>query len=55
MRLHLAIGYVTAADKLAGRETAIFDEPDWNFAAARRAAALPAASKTGTQKKASGV
>jgi putative transposase len=34
-RLHSAIGYVTPADKLAGRETAIFAERDRKLAQAR--------------------
>jgi putative transposase len=34
-RLHSAIGYVTPADKLAGRETAIFAERDHKLEAAR--------------------
>lgn len=34
-RLHSAIGYVTPADKLAGRETAIFAERDRKLAEAR--------------------
>ncbi len=60
-RLHSAIGYVTPADKLAGREIAIFAERDRKLAAARerraarrRQAAQPAACDTGTQRKASG-
>jgi transposase InsO family protein len=35
VRLHSAIGYVTPADKLAGRETAIFAERDRKLEAAR--------------------
>jgi len=35
VRLHSAVGYVTPADKLAGRETAIFAERDRKLAAAR--------------------
>jgi transposase InsO family protein len=61
-RLHSAIGYVTPADKLAGRETTIFAERDRKLAAARerraarrREAALSAACDNGTQRKASGV
>jgi transposase InsO family protein len=60
-RLHSAIGYVTPADKLAGREAAIFAERDRKLALARqrraakrREAALAAACETGTQRKASG-
>jgi transposase InsO family protein len=60
-RLHSAIGYVTPADKLAGRETMIFAERDRKLvearerrAARRREAAPPAACETGTQRKASG-
>jgi len=34
-RLHSALGYVTPADKLAGREQAIFDERDRKLAEAR--------------------
>lgn len=34
-RLHNGIGYVTPADKLAGREQAIFDERDRKLAQAR--------------------
>ncbi len=34
-RLHSAIGYVTPADKLAGREKAIFDERDRKLEEAR--------------------
>ena len=46
VRLHGAIGYVTPADKLAGREAAIFTERDRKLATAReqrkaRRAALP--------------
>ena len=67
-RLHSAIGYVTPADRLAGRQQAIFDERDRKLAAARerRAArrqeltmsnahAPRIACETGTQRKASGV
>jgi hypothetical protein len=61
VRLHSAIGYVTPAAKLAGRETAIFAERDQKLALARerRAArrqksASSAACETGTQRKASG-
>jgi hypothetical protein len=60
-RLHSALGYVTPADKLAGREPAIFAERDRKLAQARarraakrREAALSAACETGTQRKASG-
>jgi len=35
-RLHSAIGYVTPADKLAGREQAIFDQRDRKLEAARQ-------------------
>ena len=35
VRLHSAIGYVTPADKLAGRETEIFAERDRKLAEAR--------------------
>ena len=35
VRLHGALGYVTPADKLAGRETAIFAERDRKLEAAR--------------------
>jgi transposase InsO family protein len=67
-RLHSAIGYVTPADRLAGRQQAIFDERDRKLAAARerRAArrneqtlrgehAQQIAGEKGTQRKASGV
>jgi hypothetical protein len=67
-RLHSAIGYVTPADRLAGRQDAIFVARDQKLAAARerRAArrkeqalgsqqALPLACEKGTQRKASGV
>lgn len=61
-RLHSAIGYVTPADKLAGREQMIFAERDRKLAAARerratrrREAALAVACATGTQRKASAV
>lgn len=60
-RLHSAIGYVTPADKLAGRETAIFAERDRKLALARerraarrREAMAKAACESGTQRKASG-
>lgn len=57
VRLHSAIGYVTPADKLAGREQAIFDARDDKLDAARqrrkqRRQTLRAAG-TGTQRKAS--
>jgi putative transposase len=44
VRLHSALGYVTPADKLAGREQAIYDERDRKLAQARerRAAARQA-------------
>ncbi|WP_410001675.1 hypothetical protein [Singulisphaera sp. GP187] len=35
VRLHSAIGYVTPADKLAGRDRAIFEERDRKLDAAR--------------------
>jgi transposase InsO family protein len=67
-RLHSAIGYVTPADRLAGRQQAIFDERDRKLAVARerRAArrqehavsnehASHLACEQGTQRKASGV
>jgi len=61
-RLHSALGYVTPADKLAGREAAIFAERDRKLALARegraarrREAACSAACDHGTQRKASGV
>jgi transposase InsO family protein len=60
-RLHSAIGYVTPADKLAGREAAIFAQRDRKLAEARerraarrREAAQSAACETGIQRKASG-
>lgn len=40
VRLHSAIGYVTPADKLAGREKEIWDERDRKLEAAREARAL---------------
>lgn len=39
-RLHSAIGYITPADKLAGREQAIWDERDRKLEAAREARRL---------------
>ena len=67
-RLHSAIGYVTPADRLAGRQAAIFAARDQKLAVARerRAArrkeqalrcphAQPNACENGTQRKASGV
>ncbi len=61
-RLHSALGYVTPADRLAGRHEAIFADRDRKLAEARerraakrREATRPAACETGTQKKASGV
>jgi putative transposase len=60
-RLHSAIGYVTPADKLAGRAPTIFAERDRKLALARerraarrREAVLSAACDNGTQRKASG-
>ena len=44
VRLHSAIGYVTPADKLAGREEAIWAERKWKLVEAearRRAARAP--------------
>ncbi len=35
VRLHSALGYVTPADKLAGREAAIFAQRDCKLEAAR--------------------
>jgi len=67
-RLHSALGYVTPADRLAGRQAAIFAARDQKLAAARqrRAArrnehalsnqhAQHIACENGTQRKASGV
>lgn len=61
-RLHSALGYVTPADRLAGRHLAIFDQRERKLAAARerratrrREAAVADASDNGTQRKASGV
>ena len=64
VRLHSAIGYVTPADKLAGREAAIFAERDRKLAAARERRAqqrqLAAAvnglspSTSGTEKRVEG-
>ena len=60
VRLHSAIGYVTPADKLAGREEVIFAQRDEKLAVARerravrrQEAALSAACEQGTQRKAS--
>jgi putative transposase len=60
-RLHSAIGYITPADKLAGRDEAIFAERDRKLAAARerratrrRESTPSAACESGTQRKASG-
>jgi transposase InsO family protein len=60
-RLRSAVGYVTPADKLAGREPAIFAERDRKLALARerraakrREAAATAACDHRTQRKASG-
>jgi len=60
-RLHSAIGYVPPADKLDGREQAIFAERDRKLAEARerratrrRESMLSAACESGTQRKASG-
>jgi putative transposase len=62
VRLHSAIGYVTPADKLAGREQSIFAARDEKLAAARNRRAaqrrqqpLASACEQGTQRKASGV
>lgn len=67
-RLHSAIGYVTPADRLAGRQTAIFAARDQKLAAARKRRAarrkeqslrsehiLHIACEKGTQREASGV
>jgi putative transposase len=61
-RLHSAIGYLTPADKLAGRESLIFAARDQKLAAARerraarrREAATSVACATEPQRKASGV
>ena len=67
-RLHSAIGYVTPADRLAGRQQAIFDERDRKLAAARERRAARRreqalnhadvqrhACENGTQREASGV
>jgi transposase InsO family protein len=67
-RLHSAIGYVTPADRLAGRQAAIFAARDQKLAAARERRAVrrkeqtqcykhaqPFACEKGTQRKASGV
>ena len=61
VRLHSAIGYVAPADKLAGREQAIFAARDRKLAAARerratrRCETAPStACENGTQRKASG-
>jgi putative transposase len=65
VRLHGALGYVTPADKLAGRASEIQAERDRKLEAARqdrcqrraacRASAPPTACASGTQRKASGV
>jgi len=48
VRLHSAIGYVTPADKMAGRERAIFAERDSKLDTARqRRRAARAASRAG--------
>jgi putative transposase len=67
-RLHSALGYVTPADRLAGRQQAIFAARDQKLAAARERRAArrreqashqehsqPHACENGTQRKASGV
>lgn len=61
VRLHSAIGYIPPADKLAGREQAIFAQRDQKLAAARerratrRCETAPStACENGTQRKASG-
>jgi hypothetical protein len=54
VRLHSAIGYITPADKLAGREKIIFEQRDRKLAEARdrramrRAGGTPAASACGS-------
>jgi transposase InsO family protein len=68
VRLHSAIGYVTPADRLAGRQAAIFAARDQKLAAARERRAAKRreqassqehaphhACENGTQRKASGV
>jgi transposase InsO family protein len=68
VRLHSAIGYVTPADRLAGRQDAVFAARDQKLAAARerraarrkeqasgREQAQHDACEKGTQRKASGV
>jgi putative transposase len=62
VRLHSAIGYVTPADKLAGREQTIFAERDRKLTAARERRALwrqladsgLAPSQPGTEKRVEG-
>jgi transposase InsO family protein len=61
-RLHSALGYVTPADRLAGRQQSIFAARDQKLAAARERRAvrrqrhaLSNACENGTQRKASGV
>ena len=54
-RLHSAIGYITPADKLAGREAQIFAERDRKLGAARQArqakrATLPASAAPGVNQ-----
>jgi putative transposase len=46
VRLHSAVGYVTPADKLAGREPAIFTARDQKLAAARERRALNRRERT---------
>ena len=62
VRLHSAIGYVTPADKLAGREATIFAERDRKLTAARERRAQRrqladsglAPSQSGTEKRVEG-
>jgi hypothetical protein len=64
VRLHSAIGYITPADKLAGRETAIFAQRDRKLTEARErrarkrqlaaVAAGPLPSTSGTEKRVEG-
>jgi putative transposase len=64
VRLHSAIGYITPADKLAGRESAIFAERDRKLAEARErraqqrhlaaAGMVASPNKSGTEKRVEG-
>jgi hypothetical protein len=49
--MHSALGYVTPADKLAGREAAIFAELAQKLAAARERCAVPPVDFIGRLRK----